>query len=122
VRIRHALEKPAGGGDRFLWRRGSTPLLYGLDRLDGSQEVVIAEGESDCHTLWHHGVAAVGLPGAAGWRDDRDAGHLDGIERIYVVVEPDAGGDAVMGWLARSAINDRVWVVELGEYKDPSLR
>lgn len=120
VRIRHALDKPEGGGDRFLWRKGSKPLLYGLDRLDGAHEVVLAEGESDCHTLWHHGWPALGLPGATGWKDDRDAGHLDGIERIYVVVEPDAGGEAVMGWLSRSAIKDRAWLVDLGEHKDPS--
>jgi hypothetical protein len=120
VRIRFALDKSAGGGDRFLWRKGSKPLLYGLDRLDSAGEVVIVEGESDCHTLWSHDIAAVGLPGANGWKEERDAGSLAEAQRIFVIVEPDSGGDAVMGWLARSAIKDRVWLVELGEHKDPS--
>jgi hypothetical protein len=35
------------------------------------------QGESDCHTLWFHGVPALGIPGAANWREERDARHLD---------------------------------------------
>jgi hypothetical protein len=116
VRIRYALTGP----DRFVWRKGSKPLLYGLDRLNGANEIVLVEGESDCHTLWHHDIAAVGLPGANNWREQRDAGQLADLERIYVVVEPDKGGEAVMGWLAQSAIKDRAWIVELGEHKDVS--
>ena len=37
-----------------------------------------------------------------------------------MVIEPDSGGEAVLGWLARSRIRDRVCLVELGEHKDPS--
>ena len=33
---------------------------------------------------------------------------------------PDAGGEAVDKWLARSAIRDRVRLVSLGDFKDPS--
>ena len=116
VRIRFAL----AGRDRFVWRKGSKPQLYGLDRLDRGGEIALVEGESDCHTLWHHGIAALGLPGANGWKEPRDAARLAEIERIYVVVEPDTGGDAVMGWLAQSAIRDRAWIVDLGEHKDAS--
>jgi hypothetical protein len=115
VRIRYAL---AGG--RFLWRKGSKPLLYGLDRVKSAEKIVLVEGESDCHTLWHHGIAALGLPGANNWKEDRDGEHLADIDRVYVIVEPDTGGDSVMGWLARSKIKDRAWIVELGEHKDPS--
>ena len=40
-------------GDKFRWRRGDKPCLYGLNRLAGDiGYVVIVEGESDCHTLW----------------------------------------------------------------------
>jgi hypothetical protein len=121
VRIRRELHKRAEGGDeRFLWKKGSKPLLYGLDRLDNANEVVIVEGESDCHVLWLHGIAALGLPGANSWKEERDAQHLAGIERIFVIVEPDKGGEGVMGWLARSAIKDRAWIVMLGGHEDPS--
>jgi hypothetical protein len=117
VRFRIALE-----GDRFRWKSGSKPCLYGLDRLPQAQkasQVVLVEGESDCHTLWFHGIPALGIPGATNWREERYAKYLDEIETIYVVVEPDNGGNAVRKWLARSAIRTRVKLISLPS-KDPS--
>ena len=110
-------------GDKFRWRRGDKPCLYGLWRLSEAREaryVVLVEGESDCHTHWYHGIPTLGIPGAANWREDRDAGHLDGIEIIYIVTEPDKGGEAVKKWLAASRIRDHARLVDLGEHKDPS--
>jgi hypothetical protein len=75
--------------------------------------VVLVEGESDCHSLWFHGIPALGIPGAGNWREDRDAEHLNGIETIYVVLEPDRGGDAVKKWLSRSTIRHRAKLVSL---------
>jgi DNA-binding transcriptional ArsR family regulator len=116
-----------------LWRKGSKPFLYGLWRqglrgcaVDGGHDtphppqVVLVEGESDCHTLWHHGIPALGLPGASGWRESRDAVHLRNFGRVSVVIEPDQGGEAVLGWLAESSIRDRAWLVEVDGHKDPS--
>ena len=117
VRFRIALS-----GDRFRWKSGTKPCLYGLNRLAEAKkagQVVLVEGESDCHTLWFHGIPALGIPGAANWREERDARHLDGIETIYVVVEPDRGGDAVRQWLSRSTIRHRAKLVSLPA-KDPS--
>jgi hypothetical protein len=111
VRFRIALE-----GDRFRWKAGSKPQLYGLNRITEAREagyVVLVEGESDVHTFWHHGIPAVGVPGAANWREDRDAQHLEGIEKIYVVIEPDRGGDTVRKWLSQSALRHRVLLVSL---------
>src|ERR1700730_6758204 len=104
VRFRIALD-----GDRFRWKSGTKPCLYGLHRLHDAHKarhVVLVEGESDCHTLWFHEIPALGIPGATNWREERDARYLDGIETIYVVVEPDRGGDAVRKWLSRSTILD----------------
>src|ERR1700738_3505545 len=84
-----------------------------------ARHVVLVEGESDCHTLWFHEIPALGIPGATNWREERDARYLDGIETIYVVVEPDCGGDAVRKWLSRSAIRNRAKLVSL-PVKDPS--
>ena len=81
--------------------------------------MVLVEGESDCHTLWHHGIPAVGIPGATNWREERDAHHFSGIEKIYVLVEPDRGGKAVKEWLSRSSIRPHVQLLEL-PVKDPS--
>ena len=117
VRFRVALD-----GDRFRWKSGSKPLLYGLHRIEDARKaghVALVEGEFDCHTLWLHGVPAIGIPGATNWREDRDASHLDGIDTVYVVVEPDRGGDAVREWLGRSSIRHRAKIVRLPT-KDPS--
>jgi hypothetical protein len=117
VRLRLALD-----GDRFRWKSGSKPLLYGIHRVDDARNaghVALVEGESDCHTLWFHDIPALGVPGAANWREDRDARHLEGIETVYLVVEPDRGGDVVREWLARSSIRHRVKLVKLPT-KDPS--
>src|SRR4029453_13681606 len=111
VRFRIALER-----DRFRWKSGSKPCLYGLHPLTEAQAPgygVLVEGESDCHTLWFHGIHALGIPGAANWREDRDARHLDGIETIYVVVEPDRGGDTIQEWLSGSNIRHRAKLIRL---------
>ena len=120
VRIRRCLDKDGDRDRRFAWRKGDKPRLYGLWRIGAPEYVVLVEGESDCHTLWFHDVPALGIPGAGNWNEARDAAELVGIERIYVVVEPDAGGQAVQRWIERSAIRDRAFLVELGPFKDPS--
>jgi len=59
VRFRRALKQHGPDDERFRWRSGSRTLPYGLWRLEGAREAgyaVLVEGESDCHTLWHHGV------------------------------------------------------------------
>ena len=117
VRHRIALH----GTERFRWKQRSKPFLYGLNRLPKRQEqIVLVEGESDCHTLWFHKIPAVGVPGANTWNEGRDAPLLAGFERIYVVLEADAGGEAVQKWLERSSIRDRVEIIKLEGFKDPS--
>jgi hypothetical protein len=52
VRFRIALN-----GDRFRWKSGTKPCLYGVSRLSDARrkgQVVLVEGESDCHTLWYY--------------------------------------------------------------------
>ncbi len=123
VRFRRELTKSATGDDRFAWKKGTKPCLYGLWRLPHARKagyVVLVEGESDAQTLWLHDVPALGIAGAGNWREERDAPHLVDIPLIYVVIEPDTGGTAVRKWLAKSAIRDRVHLLDLGEVKDPS--
>jgi hypothetical protein len=107
---------------RKIWR-GLHPCLYGLLRLGTpapGSSVTIVEGESDCQTLWLHGIQALGLPGANNWKEDRDAACLDGYDTIYVVDEGDQGGQAIRNWLSTSRIRSRVKMVRLGDSKDPS--
>jgi hypothetical protein len=119
VRFRTAL----AGDDRFRWKKGAKPALYGLWRLESARKagyVVIVEGESDCHSLWHRGIPALGLPGAGNWKDERDAAAFAGISDIYIFIESDRGGETVLKWLAKSSIRERVRLVRLSHYKDPS--
>ncbi|MGD9853262.1 MAG: hypothetical protein AB7T38_18605 [Nitrospirales bacterium] len=111
------------GAKRFVWRKNSVPQLYGQERLQEAKEkgyIVLVEGESDCQTLWYHQIPALGIPGASLWKEERDAYLLEGIDRIYVVIEPDKGGQTVQDWLAKSTIRERVWLITLGQSKDPS--
>jgi hypothetical protein len=111
------------GTEKFRWRSGDKPLPYGLTLLDEARKaayVVLVEGESDAHTLWHHEVPALGIPGASNWRDGW-AAYLDGIEKVYAIIEPDQGGETLREKLTQcEAIRERLYLVELGEHKDPS--
>lgn len=111
----------AGGDNKFLWRKGNKPFLYGLWRLkNGVSSIFVCEGESDCHTLWYHGYNALGLPGADSWNENRDAPHFKAIERIYIVDEGDSGSDAVKHWLSKSSIRTRAHLIKFSPFKDPS--
>jgi len=121
ARFRISMDGPKG--QRFRWRTGSKLCLYGLpflERIKALDFVVLCEGETDAQTLWLNKIPALGIPGAANWREDRDAPHLKGLSKVFIVIEPDTGGEAVKKWLSRSAIRDRAYLVNLGEYKDPS--
>src|SRR5215217_3440016 len=119
VRFRVSLD----GAEKFRWRSGNQPLPYGLRLLGEARAsgfVVLVEGESDCHTLWFYEIPALGIPGARNWRDGW-ATYLDGIEKIYAVIEPDQGGDTFREQLTRcEAICERLHLLELDEHKDPS--
>jgi hypothetical protein len=118
VRVRLALEGP----DRFRWGKGSQVIPYGLATLDGARkagQIVLVEGESDAQTLWFHRIPALGVPGATSWKPEW-AAYLEEIETIYVVLEPDRGGEAVAQWIGKAPFRDRVKVVGLGQAKDVS--
>jgi hypothetical protein len=103
VRLRIALD----GEDKYRWRKRSKLCLYGLSRLSLARElgyIILVEGESCAQTLWHQGYPALGIPGANNWKDERDAPELDEISTVYIVIEPDKGGQAILNWLQTSAL------------------
>jgi hypothetical protein len=120
VRFRVSLN----GDDKFRWKAGTKARgkLYGLSRLPRARElgyVILCEGESDAQTLWLHGFPGLALAGAAMWDETRNPEQLDGLDAIYVLIEPDKGGEAMLRWLRGSAIRDRVRLIRL-ETKDVS--
>jgi hypothetical protein len=119
VRFRVSLD----GAEKFKWRSGDKCLPYGLKLLGEARRVgyaVLVEGESDCHTLWFYEIPALGIPGASNWQDEW-VSYLEGIEKIYVIIEPDHGGDTLRERLTGcEAIRKRLHLLELGKHKDPS--
>jgi putative DNA primase/helicase len=99
-RIRTALIAREGS----RWSKGKGQLVpYGLERLSDARKacyLVLVEGESDCWTLWYQGFPALGLPGAemAGVLEES---ALAGIDRLYIVQEPDAAGATFVKGLAK---------------------
>ncbi len=87
VRFRLSLS----GGQRFAWRRGDHPVLYGLDRLSAIRAAgwcLLVEGESDTWTAWYYNLPVLGVPGKGTWRREW-ARYLDGLA-VYLWQEPDA--------------------------------
>jgi hypothetical protein len=122
MRYRCALENSTNGIGRFLWKTGSKVHPYGLWKINdftSQKYIVLVEGESDCHTLWYHGFPALGIPGASTWNESWST-FLDPFETIYVVIEPDAGGQAILKWIARSSLKEKIRLLDLHPYKDPS--
>jgi hypothetical protein len=118
VRFRVSLD----GNPKVKTRRGDKVALYGLWRLAEAREagyVVLAEGESDSHTLWHHGFPALGIPGANNWRNEW-ADHLKGVEKVYLLVEPDAAGESLWERLAASPLRERLYRLKPENHKDAS--
>lgn len=101
--------------------------LYGMWKLDEAVErgfLIIVEGESDCHTLWHHELPAVGIPGAqqVNLAMPDLLQFLDDAPEVSILLveEPDLGGKSFVRLFERASFRDRVKVVRLGEFKDPS--
>jgi P4 family phage/plasmid primase-like protien len=113
-----------GDEKKTRWKKGHKARLYGLWRLPEFKErneIILVEGESDTQTCWLHNFPALGLPGAGGWNEGRDAGLLDGISNIYAIIEPDQAAANLLDKLAGSAIRDRLRIVRMRpEIKDPS--
>lgn len=92
----YRLRFPKGSAQRFGWSHGARGnlLLYGEWRLQEAAAAgyaVLVEGESDAQTLWHLGVPALGVPGAAAYRAEWTE-RLTGIPKLYLHIEPDSGG------------------------------
>ena len=123
-RIRAGLLKAANGRDeRMLWDqsgKGQGTVLYGVERLPPSgEQVILVEGESDTQTLWFHERSALGVPGATNFRPERDDPYLAD-RAVYVILEKDAGGEALLKSLSRSSHRKNIYVTTLDHFKDVS--
>ena len=83
------------GKDKW-WAKGHGPKIrsYGLWRLAEMKKagyLILVEGESDCHTLWHYSLPPIGLPGAVSFKPEWQT-FFEGI-RVYAWQEPGKGGE-----------------------------
>ena len=114
VRYRLALE----GENRFRWREGDTPILYGLWRLPewgDADTIYLCEGESDTWTLWEVDLPALGIPGASMWKPEWWR-ELDGFQRIVLIPDTDKAGAELAQKLANTCpfdLTNRVYVLRL---------
>jgi hypothetical protein len=110
------------GKPKVMTRKGDKHHLYGLWKLQEAREagyLVLVEGESDTQTLWYHGEPTVGVPGASSWKAEWGP-ELEGIDKVYVVVEDEAG-ESLWRKLADTAwVRERLYKVELDGMKDVS--
>ncbi len=106
--IRYRLSLDAA--DRFRWRKGDSAIPYGLPfGINHRPDVYLVEGESDAQTLWWHGCAAIGLPGASTARSlEPFTEHLRHVRRFWAIVEPDEGGRAFVQALAETSLRSRI--------------
>jgi hypothetical protein len=124
---RHRIRTALVAKDGSHWSKGTGEIVpYGLERLAEARKagyLVLVEGESDCWTLWYHHMPALGLPGAelAGKLEEA---MLAGIERLYVMQEPDAGGTAFVKHISRQLETwhwqGKASIVTLHGAKDPN--
>ncbi|MCD7862206.1 MAG: DUF927 domain-containing protein [Lachnospiraceae bacterium] len=92
------------GNKEFRWSYGSAGklTLYGLWRLEEIRQsgyAILVEGESDTQTLWHLGLAALGVPGASNFKAGM-VSALDGL-KLYIHKEPDKGGETFLEKVCR---------------------
>jgi hypothetical protein len=108
------------GKPKVKTRKGDKHRLYGLWKLEEARQagyVILAEGESDTQTGWYHDEPVVGVPGATGFQAEW-AAELEGIEKVYAIVEPDEAGDDFWQRLAATELRERLYRVKLGGVKD----
>lgn len=100
-----------GKGGRQWWANDGTGVFpYGLDFLAHvpvEKPVVLVEGTSDVHALFHMKLAAVGIPGANTWKRDWEKYFL-GRDKLYVWKEPGSGGQKFIEAVVASFPNIRI--------------
>ena len=120
-RLRLALEA-SGNSKKFIWsNRSGRPTVFGLWLLNGwlkagLRDLYLVEGESDSLTLWRHGMAALGIPGAD-MCGKLAAPHIRGFSRIFVVKEADEGGETFVkgmtGQLGKLGFRGQAAVIQM---------
>jgi putative DNA primase/helicase len=114
--------------DGSYWPAGQPVAAYGLWRLPAERaakkSLILVEGESDCWSLWLHGFAALGVPGADASKV-LSAEALAGFDQLYIWQETDAGGAkfiiGIRRRLKQLGYVGEAFIVAVEAVKDPNL-
>ena len=113
----------------FRWSYGSAGklILYGdwrLPEIRKSGKAILVEGESDTQTLWFMQLPALGVPGAANFKE-KFVHKLQDL-KLYIHVEPDKGGETFLQKVTK-ALKEGEFIGEVYKWscqgfgvKDPS--
>lgn len=119
-----AIKLYGGTKENVKWIKGDTgkkvifPFgLYG-DFLRSDDYLVITEGEANCIALQIHGISALGISGAANWKKAyRNLPAVKNAQRIYIVQDPDEGGDTFVSKVTRDLPAIKIHIVNF----DPGM-
>ena len=98
---------------------GCPSVLFNADALEGAEEIIIAEGETDAMTLWDQGIKnVVGVTAGAGsflpeWID-----ALQSVKKIILCFDPDEPGQKGAREVARRLGYDRCFNVIIPDGQD----
>ena len=110
-------------GQDVFWEPGTKDIIpYGLWRnYKNSERLFLVEGESDCWTLWEHGLDAIGFPGATMLKCLKFL-DVSNVKQIIIINEGDTAGEKFSSTLKKSLENctPEVFVLKLEGAKDPS--
>lgn len=119
-----------GIDDKAFSQTGAAQTLWGIERIQKGQPLVICEGEIDALSMWQAGVPAVSVPNGAPQKvsasspkaDDRKYLYLqdleailDGIPKVIVATDGDVQGEALGEELARRLGRGKCWKVRWPE-------
>lgn len=120
---------PKGAQARFTWVAGAAGKIipYGVWKLRDleGQNLILVEGESDCHALWSKGYNnAIGVPGADMTKSEWISAYMMRAPALYVHVEPGSGGETMLRKVCSSALEARypgkIFAFSTIGEKDPS--
>gem|GEM_PF-4360757 len=110
------------------WNTGKNEIIpYGLWSLNIIKQkgyVILVEGESDSHTLWFHGIPALGCPGANMFKTEW-VKYFEDIPEVNIFKEPGESGERFVknvleSFNSSSYSDNQLKVISLNNLKDPS--
>jgi hypothetical protein len=119
-RIRYALRAKDGSA----WADGQGLIPFGLERIAPNKPFTIFfEGESDPITAWLYDFPALGIPGASSC-NCLQAQHIQSVNTIYYLKEPDKGGETFAKKLTQRLVDigfsGECFEITLNGFKDLS--